>query len=363
MGPTRWIGALATLWVAVRSISACGLLFIPVPLLGYLRADVAVPILMLSSLIAWVIFGSRFKIIRLLGSCLLFFGVFYSKFTEPQQFFLQGTIESKGLQKIDITVTEDPGALDAGTCDAMIQAAWDHRSLWVKYGESAALAYLGFGRSINFDRNQFKKRLPWWTFYYGFRDMLGHNGDFILNDEFEQKELRSKIKLAFSSLPWFSNALRKSLARALEVDESHIILGGEPTAEDLSHPNVQIYLPSLAWHSIVNIHNDMYVAWPFKKGRKGEARKGKQCDRSTFRSFLWPLNTPPGAGLLWWTVNETGIATEHESLYEKGNLYTFHAALPHSIRPWPYREWAAHEPRMTVQAFGILCGDDWYVYH
>ena len=58
-----------------------------------------------------------------------------------------------------------------------------------------------------------------------------------------------------------------------------------------------------------------------------------------------------------------GQISENEHRYTVGTLHAFAVWTPHSIRPWPYREWAAGEARVTVQTFGIRCGEWWVMYH
>ena len=90
---------------------------------------------------------------------------------------------------------------------------------------------------------------------------------------------------------------------------------------------------------------------------------GNKCDRKEQRTFLIPLTQPPGAGLYYWHKNGTRIDVD----YKVGNVYSFEVSVLHAIRPFPYFEWShGHEAsRVTIQAFGIPCGEPrkWYITH
>ena len=125
---------------------------------------------------------------------------------------------------------------------------------------------------------------------------------------------------------------------------------------------------------LINPHVDMGFEYrlPARLGLNQSA-----CDPSTWRSFLLPIKTPPDAGLLWWTRRDARSTTttpdsvelrpneivERETLYRYGQLVSFPVTLAHTIRPFTYFEWRRTQWRITVQAFGVRCGDMWYFQH
>ena len=79
------------------------------------------------------------------------------------------------------------------------------------------------------------------------------------------------------------------------------------------------------------------------------------------RAFIWPLVAPPGAGLIIWEPiqGEPWGMVERTIAYEPGNLYVFNGSVTHAWGTWPYRS----TYRINLQAFGVRCGETWYLYH
>ena len=128
-------------------------------------------------------------------------------------------------------------------------------------------------------------------------------------------------------------------------------------------PGVVVMYPNIIWDYFVNPHHDGAYK---KHGLKRLAHHPCPNQRTTeARTILIPLSTPRGSGLTYWTPEEQQILySDHP-----GDAWTFRSKLLHSIRHWPYREWARGTPRMTLQAFAVQCedatgeNDKWYVYH
>ena len=128
-------------------------------------------------------------------------------------------------------------------------------------------------------------------------------------------------------------------------------------------PAMQVYLPSVAWGVVLNPHTDNRI---FKQLLSRVGRD--ECDDASRRAFLLPLATPPGAGLLYWNLRRhdgtpSEVPVEHAVEYEVGALYSWPLDLTHALQPWPYAEWDAAALRITLQLFGVQCGEKWYFYH
>lgn len=252
----------------------------------------------------------------------------------------------------DHNVSELADALPPELCEDFVRLAWEARSLWTKFSISACLGYFGFGGSLNFDADRGSMDLvPFWSLKYGFGGFVGpQESDFVLGVSGAQHRAGARDAQA-ASLP--TQAIRRSIALRLGVDENRVVLGGEGVISNLSPPCVQVWLPHVVWSFLVNPHMDTKYA---------HAVKLRNCNRSSTTTLLWPLRAPPGSGLLFWTRSASGAAIEHEVLYQRGSLYSFPADLPHALRPWPYRE-DLLAPRVTLQAFALECAGLWLIYH
>ncbi len=187
--------------------------------------------------------------------------------------------------------------------------------------------------------------------YTSSRETWGES-DYRLHFPEKRKEVSHKFKERFGT------SLTNIYARVLGIDASRIVLGDTgflETNEQMGFPAVKVVFPSLFWHWFNNPHTDNYLY-------RMDEIDGKVCQKEKQRTFLIPLTEPPGAGLYYWYPNGTRVDVD----YRVGNVYSFEVSVLHAIRPFPYYEWSRGsmtDVRVTIQAFGIPCGDNWYITH
>ena len=250
------------------------------------------------------------------------------------------------------SMQEDVGAaaLESGP---LLDFVWENRQDWVKVSHGRALGYFVFGKNFNHDQ-----RWPQDGFYSlrrgfrlsSYRDAWGES-DFRLNFPEKRKRVSDMFKEEFGT------SLTNIYSRVLNVDPETIVLGDMGALskmENMGFPAVKVVFPSLFWHWFNNPHTDSYLY-------QMEEIDGKKCDKARQRTFLIPLTEPPGAGLYYWYKNGTRVEVD----YKVGNVYSFEVSVLHAIRPFPYYEWkhGMKDARVTIQAFGIPCGGNWYITH
>merc|ERR1711879_1008320 len=117
---------------------------------------------------------------------------------------------------------------------------------------------------------------------------------------------------------------------------------GKMEKTNLGLPAVQIWFPNLVYRILVNPHRDNYVY--DRNSREIERVIGEACDPESARSFLIPLSTPPGGGLLWFAApadrpgsrkykGTHAVAPwieESKVAYHIGSLYTFTSLVAHA---------------------------------
>jgi hypothetical protein len=251
------------------------------------------------------------------------------------------------------TIIEDEGAAALETA-SLLQFVWENRYNWVKVSHGRALGYFVFGKNFNHDLAL--KRDNMYSIRSGFRltsyrETWGES-DYRLDFPAKRQEVSDVFRERFGS------SLAKIYARVLDIDSDTVVLGDTGSLanmEQMGFPAVKIVLPSLFWHWFNNPHTDSYLYTM-------NEIDGNTCDRKRQRTFLIPLTEPPGAGLYYWFKNGTRVEVD----YKVGNVYSFEVSILHAIRPFPYFEWkrgSMKDSRVTIQAFGIPCGDYWYITH
>lgn len=252
------------------------------------------------------------------------------------------------------SMQEDVGAaaLESGP---LLDFVWENRADWVKVSHGRALGYFVLGKNFNHDQRWRLAGQPTYSLRRGFRltrfrDTWGES-DFRLNFPEQRKRVSNMFKEEFGT------SLANIYSRVLNVDPETIVLGDMGALskmENMGFPAVKVVLPSLFWHWFNNPHTDSYLY-------RMDELDGKRCDRARQRTFLIPLTDPPGAGLYYWYKNGTRAQVD----YKVGNVYSFEVSVLHAIRPFPYFEWAhgMSNARVTIQAFGIPCGENWYITH
>ena len=256
------------------------------------------------------------------------------------------------------SMQEDVGAaaLESGP---LLDFVWENRQDWVKVSHGRALGYFVFGKNFNHDQQW--PILPQdrlsaiYSLRRGFRlssyrDTWGES-DFRLHFPEKRKRVSDMFKEEFGT------SLANIYSRVLNVDPETIVLGDMGALskmENMGFPAVKVVFPSLFWHWFNNPHTDSYLY-------QMEEIDGNKCDKARQRTFLIPLTEPPGAGLYYWYKNGTRMEVD----YKVGNVYSFEVSVLHAIRPFPYHEWkhGMKDARVTIQAFGIPCGDNWYITH
>ena len=326
------------LWAAYRSVHTAGSLWLALPAVGLLRADLgAVGLGLACAVVAWAP-RRVFQLSTLLALLVAGFGT-------PPRYLTRQPIVVASNASVDVY----DGVLSIATCEAIEQAAWKQQALWTKVTESGALPYFSFGWIANFDGNDAGTRgVPLWSWRHGLRPLLGHESANALLPAWRARRAAIQDELLKLATPL--EPLRDAIAKQVGVAASQVVFGGEDAAIGMGFPGIQIYLPNALWQVIVNPHTDDMFSQQYGLGAD------PTCVNTTLTTFLVPVVAPEGAGLLFW--NASG---EHEVEYKVGSLYAFDAQLLHSIRPW--HEWRAMQSRMTVQAFAMQCGDMWFVYH
>lgn len=251
-------------------------------------------------------------------------------------------------------ILEDVGAA-ALESRPLLDFVWENRNDWVKVSHGRGLGYFVFGKNFHHDLD-----VPPGDVYSlrqgfrmtSYREMWGES-DYRLYFPEKRREVSEKFRDEFGS------SLANIYARVLDVDPQNIVLGDTGALaeeERMGFPAVKIVFPSLFWHWFNNPHTDNYLY-------QMDEIDGNVCDRDRQRTFLIPLTEPPGAGLYYWFKNGTRVDVD----YKVGNVYSFEVSVLHAIRPFPYFEWSRQgsmkDARVTIQGFGIPCGDYWYITH
>jgi len=376
----------------------------PVPLIGYVRSELALACFVVGSIpflfiaLGWtyvgilLLSGFAIGIPQLLmpgpipmpvqayhcyGIITIFLGVIVAPFRKKPQaaivIFLAISIAMPNLPEIikplfssveveDIPyevinhkpdIIEDKGAAALET-GPLLRFVWENRNDWVKVSHGRALGYFVFGKNFNHDldldiRNEYSIRSGFR--HTSYRETWGES-DYRMHFPEKRQEVSTMFRERFGS------SLANIYARVLDIDPDTIVLGDTgalASMEQMGFPAVKIVFPSLFWHWFNNPHTDSYLY-------QMEEIDGKSCDKSRQRTFLIPLTEPPGAGLYYWFKNGTRVDVD----YKVGNVYSFEVSVLHAIRPFPYFEWSRGrmmDSRVTIQAFGIPCGDYWYITH
>ena len=343
---------LLVVWIAQGTVTASGDVWIPLPLIGYLRWDVfLITFLGIELPIFWACYQNKhWSFWLILGiACLLPFipdsirPIFYTKslsmfFDYYEEFF--GFPYNESPQ-----VTAHATGLTQEISDRIAAFAWDYRHEWKHVSTSVCLGYYQLGPSLNFDRNR-RDMPPFYSFVYGFNpseERLALESHF--RNHFPAKRTQVVDLLQKEMLP----SLREAYARTVNVPTDQIVYGDEAFGK-LGVPAITIMLGNAAWNSISNIHTDAMYADKFEEKNKRNFFCNSTYDVTT---FLLPLTAAQGSGLRYWKKKDEMV----EVFYEIGHVYTFNATMIHAIRPLPYKEWQRQQIRMTVQAFGVECDD------
>ena len=130
------IGALLS-WVAARATTAAGQLFLPVPLLGYFRADAGLLLVALACTAAALLPWRRLlpaTCVGLAGPMALF-----AVGLDPPRFRHGGDKPVQVLNGSTAYFVSVAGALSPAECAALVRAVWDVRTSWTHASHAGAL--------------------------------------------------------------------------------------------------------------------------------------------------------------------------------------------------------------------------------
>ncbi|EOD17009.1 hypothetical protein EMIHUDRAFT_244584 [Emiliania huxleyi CCMP1516] len=347
----RLLASAFVAWISLRVERVGGLLFVSVPLVGFLRVDVA----LLSLLFEAVLGALLHKLHRRLALTLALVAILVARFAPLTWYSTRGVLAE--LPSLDASVHEMVEMLPVRTIEQLAASVLESRPYWtlahVAHG-LPILPYFSLGVNSNHADDDESAR-PFWSQAYGFRALPGNFGGRALG--VDGRVHRETSRAFMRAATWLQAPLRTALAAAVGVPRERVVFGGEGAISHLRAPAAQIYLPNVVWAMLLNPHTDALQRQQLQRV------EGEPCNGSTRTAFLLPLLTPPGTGLSWWKVSADGEVVRHQTMYTRGSLYSWPLTLKHALKPWPYAEWDISATRMTMQAFGVRCGASWYFYH
>lgn len=375
------VSTVVLAYIVGNSVSAAGLLWLPLPLLGYFRAELAIAFLLLEALLVamFLACASCFGCCRSAQACSLATAAVFIAAVVFQLVELPGIHFSPHLeQAIESnsfgtgSVHEVPDVFSDDETEQIVSAMWKQRDRWVHITKAIGIPNLIFGHSSNFDEDADPTdSLSWvdpiwslgseWTLHFGLKALHGKETQHARHESnFKSRQDTQKL---IKDLPSFLPRLRSAIAAHLGIEEGNVVFGQEGALAGHSHigyPAIQIWLPCFVWRVILNVHQDTYTFASIQS--QLQRATGQRCEKKSATTFLVALADPPGAGLRWWSQRSDGTKEEHLSPYRRGSMYTFPSRVIHTINPWNFFDWSLR-PRVTVQAFAAKCGDTWYVYH
>lgn len=351
-------------WIAVGSVSAGHTIYVPVPMIGYFRIDLAIAIIVVEMpLLCWLMLLRKRKLFQFAVMTFLLFGLpMLPDFVRPLVYLVPLQSGQYG-SKVETHKSVGFSREEANTL--LHDVVWQHRDKWTHISESLALGYFKFGVSLAFDaKTRFRDKLNGYTFKYGRRlttERMKRESDYKL---YFPQDGRHVQRILYNGM---ARKLRLVYARTLNVTPEDVVFGNEIrkagiSQRELGQPSIGITLPNLLFHWIVNPHVDYVFENRITTATIPCQKSGEVI------AVMIPLAAPPGSGLAYWTNDNGGSFTRHDIYYEVGNTYVFNATgrspILHDIRPWPYREWGRGSARIVVQSNGVQCDDGkWYFYH
>jgi len=352
---------LAILWMYWHRLEASAEVWIPLPLFGYLRQDVAVAgfvciqLPMMVGLVHGCLGNKLSKWHWMLVICFWSILILTPYLPDRLRPLVYTRPPSLFLKYLDVnpnaTVTEHVTGLSNEISARMVAHTLAHAPDWTHVTKALCLGYFQYGPSHNFDRKyRYTKSGSsglWDLFVYGFQ---------MNNPARQARESNHRLRHPHVAAPLLPVLYKHVLEPLRDVykntlNATTIVYGNELT-DGLGVPAVTIMLPNFVWQWLANVHTDAGYATVFQE--KASHSDCVAVDQPV-RTLLIPLTVPPGAGLRYWTS-----PVWQQVDYQLGHVYTFDATLIHAIRP--LRNHAI--TRMTIQAFGTECTDGrWIVYH
>lgn len=364
--------AAVAVWVASRVCTAGGMLWVCTPLVGYLRFELGVALLSASALLVAVLWRrvaaittntTSLALLLVVGAAVLLrMGLPHPRVRyniRTLALYDAGMLRIKRAASNE-TITAVRSAFTPAECDEVVAGILAEHDAWTYARHATPLPYFSLGINSN-HAGADERAPPWWSYEYGFARLVGNEGSRVLG--LRGRAHREQARSVLRDAAWLKTPLRRALAARLQVGPRQVVFGGEGAIAHLEPPAAQIYLPSVAWAFLVNPHSDdeKFRSLLLSVG-------GTHCDEASRLAFLLPVATPPGAGLLHWNLRDhhgaaSDTAVERVTVYERGALYSWPLTLQHALAAWPYREWDAAALRITLQTFGVRCGETWYFYH
>jgi len=274
-------------------------------------------------------------------------------------FLLLAVAAGVGLQNVEITRTgrvnvqfgfrtrlmaEDAGPF-AGKSSlnesdlAVIQATvLEAASLWVHMSAVGPIMYFNLGSvHVGFEDTHGRPQQGW-TFQHGFAPVV-HLASDLGTSKGHREAVAAWQKQP--SVSWIFERFRLMVAKERGVGPEKARLEGVPA--------FHIYAPSIVWQVLINPHQDSDYA--------RTVIRGDRCDRQHPISWSLGIAMPAGSGLVTWNGTNRKLSQR-----PAGDFLSWHGGLPHALLPWRFSG-LRHDWRLSLQAFGVRCGDVWYLYH
>ena len=355
--------ALMAVWVVCGIEQAAGgEYWIPVPLFGYTRFEIALALIVVQvtvALASYVIIPKQFRAQYLILAFILIPNLLpllgteqYSHFTRPltSQLFRR---YSSAPDSSSQTVLSAHGVLDPDEIRRLIQFTLKHKDLWTKVSQSHALGYFMLGwRNDYFSSTKTNGKT--YSLLHGLR--LSGLRDPCRETDFSGNCMKQNLAISTDIMEQgLMKVFQRAYSKVLNTTAENVVFPGGT----VGFPLIQIFLPNFLWQFISNPHVD-HGAFPDQEDNRHDADIRARCNTTAMRSIIIPLTAPGGgAGLNYWTSSDS----RHEVDFKIGSAYIFPTTLVHAIQPFPYREYSRMDNvRITIQAFAANCDDgSWLV--
>lgn len=356
------------LLAAASAVQCCGgLRFLRVPLLGYLREDLAAAVALVEVLCVALTSSVLAATPRRCRAFLLAVGAILAyKLADAVSNFevvwrdawdeasYVESLSAARESEVGEMVGEVMGAAESLRAVALVDAA---RDLWIHMTSALGTMYFNLGKPhVSFAEQEELKEQDWSRWFldilkFGFHPQ-GHLESELYFERVSYAEQVRQWQMS-PDVAWLFERFRHLVARNLNVSIADVALGGDDEAPELGRPAFHVYGHSLVWQSLVNPHHDkMY--WVKSAG-------GRSCEKGLVKSFSLSLLVPShgGGGLMFWDANG-----RHTVGRTSGALLSWPGDVAHAPQPWAYWEgFVSSIARVSLQGFATRCGDRWVVYH
>lgn len=354
-------------WISCGTVKASGgEYWIPVPLLGYTRFEIALALLFIQAMMTvaiYIVIPRRFRARYLMVAFILMPNLLPLLGTEQYIYFLRPFTSHMFRHYSSVpdpssqTVQSVHGVLDHDETRRLIQFTLKHKELWTKVSKSHALGsfLLGWRNDFFFS---YKTNGKTYSLSHGLR--LSGLRDPCRETDFSGNCMKENLAISTDIMErGLKKMVQRAYSKVLNTTAENVILPGGT----VGFPTIQILLPNFLYQFMSNPHIDYIDV----QDQDDSNRYGADllpiagCNtRAPMKSIVIPLTASGGgAGLNYWT----SLDHRHEVDYEIGSAYIFPTTLVHSIRSFPYREYTRMDNvRITIQAFAAECNDgSWLV--